>query len=78
MKKGNAFVIWIVVAGALAGLIFGCLITWYPLRLAFCAYYNAPDCEEIVLMLFPFYCFIAPAIGSAAAYLIYRRQRNQG
>lgn len=74
MKKGDRSSVPVVIAGALVGLIVGCLITWLPIRLLFCAAYNAPDCEEIVLMVFPLYCFIMPLIGSVVAYLLYRRQ----
>ena len=54
MKKGSSSGMPAIIAGAFIGLIFGCLITWYPIRLLFCAAYNTPDCEEIVLMAFPF------------------------
>jgi len=78
MKKGSTSGMPAIIVGAFIGLIFGCLITWYPIRLLFCAAYNTPDCEEIVLMAFPFYCFIAPLIGGVAAYLLYRRRREAG
>lgn len=76
MKKDTNAIVLTVVAGAFIGMVFGCLVTWYPIRLSFCAYYNAPDCEEIVLMAFPLYCFIGPLIGGTIAYLIYRRRRE--
>lgn len=74
MKKGGSSGWTVVIAGAVLGLIVGCLIAWLPIRLLFCASYNAPDCEEIVLMVFPLYCFITPLIGGAVAYLLYWRQ----
>jgi hypothetical protein len=74
MKKGSALLLLVLFSGALIGLLFGCLVTWFPIRLLFCAYYNTPDCEEIVLMAFPLYCFIAPLFGAVIAYLLYRRQ----
>ena len=77
MKMGNISATQVVISGAVIGLIFGCLLTWYPIRLLFCASYNAPDCEEIVLMVFPLYCFITPFLGGLAAYLLYRRQSGQ-
>ena len=75
MKEGNAQIL-VIIAGAVVGLLFGCLITWFPIRMLFCAYYNAPDCEEIVLITFPFYCFIAPLAGGIIAYFIYRKRRS--
>jgi len=77
MKKETNSNLQVVIVGAVVGLIFGCLVTWYPIRLMFCAAYNAPDCEEIVLMAFPFYCFITPLVGGIIAYLIYRKRFNQ-
>jgi hypothetical protein len=76
VKDSNAQILAITI-GAVVGLLLGCLITWFPLRLLFCAYYNAPDCEEIVLITFPFYCFIAPLAGGIIAYLLYRKRRSQ-
>ena len=78
MNKGFVSGIPAVIAGAAIGFIIGCLITWFPVRLLFCAAYNAPDCEEIVLILFPFYCFIAPLAGGIVAYWLYRKRRNLG
>jgi len=74
MKKGSSSSTLAVIAGALVGLIFGCLITWYPIRLSFCAVYHTPDCEQIVLMVFPFYCLIAPLLGGVIAYYMIRRK----
>ncbi len=74
MDKGGISRSSVIVVGALLGLFLGCFITWFPLRLAFCTYYNAPDCEEIVLMVFPFYCFIAPLIGAVTASWLYRKR----
>ena len=76
MKEGSIHLL-AVSAGAVAGLIFGCLLTWFPIRLLFCAVYNTPDCEEIVLITFPFYCFIAPLLGAITAHLLYRKQHPQ-
>ena len=76
MDNGGISRTSVIIVGALIGLFLGCLLTWFPLRLAFCAYYNAPDCEEIVLMVFPFYCFIAPLIGVVIANWLYRRRRT--
>jgi hypothetical protein len=76
MKKRSATLLPVMIAGALLGILFGCLLTWFPIRLLFCAYYNTPDCEEIVLMAFPLYCFITPLLGALIAYLIYRRQHK--
>jgi hypothetical protein len=78
MKKSSSSGLPVIIAGALVGLIFGCLVTWYPIRLLFCAAYNTPDCEQIVLMVFPFYCIIAPLIGSGIGYLFYWRQGDKG
>ncbi len=33
MKKGSSSGMPAIIAGAFIGLIFGCLITWYPIRL---------------------------------------------
>jgi membrane protease YdiL (CAAX protease family) len=77
VNKGNVSGTQAVIAGAVIGLIFGCLITWYPIRLSFCASYNAPDCEEIVLMVFPLYCLITPLLGSLIAHLLYRKYGEQ-
>ena len=77
MDKGNVSHSWAVIIGVAAGVMFGCLVTWYPIRLLFCASYNAPDCEEIVLMAFPLYCFITPLMGGVIAHFVYRRQRDQ-
>ena len=65
-----------IMAGMVSGVLFGCLITWYPIRLSFCASYNAPDCEEIVLMVFPLYCFIGPAIGGLIGHFLTRARSN--
>jgi hypothetical protein len=70
MEKGNTSAMIGIIAGAIVGMIFGCLVTWYPIRLLFCASYNYPDCEEIVLMVWPLYCLIGPAIGGAIVYLL--------
>jgi hypothetical protein len=75
MNKGLVSGAIVVLAGAVIGFILGSLITWFPIRLAYCAAYNAPDCEEIVLILFPFYCLIAPFLGSITAYWLYQKQR---
>jgi len=75
--KGAGSPLLIVIAGVVAGLIVGCLLTWFPIRLLFCSLYNTPDCEEIVLIAFPFYCIITPILGGMTAYLLYRRQRGQ-
>ena len=77
MKMGKFSNLQVVIGGVVIGLLVGCLVTWYPIRLLFCAVYNTPDCEEIVLITFPFYCFIAPIIGGIIAHLIYRKQHNQ-
>lgn len=66
-----------ILAGIILGFIIGCLITWFPIRILFCIWYNAPDCEEIVLISFPFYCIIAPLCGGIVAYLLYRKKRKQ-
>jgi membrane protease YdiL (CAAX protease family) len=76
VKEANAQILAII-AGAVVGLLFGCLITWFPIRMLFCAYYNAPDCEEIVLISFPFYCFIAPLAGGIIAFFLYRKRRSR-
>lgn len=76
MKKSSSSGLPVIIAGTLAGLIFGCLITWLPIRLSFCAVYNTPDCEQIVLMVFPFYCLIMPLIGGIIANWLYRRQNR--
>lgn len=76
MKNNDTSAMLVISGGALIGLIFGCLITWYPIRLLFCASYNTPECEEIVLMVFPLYCFITPFIGILTAYFIYSRRHQ--
>lgn len=78
MKKSGSSRLAVIIAGALAGMIVGCLITWLPIRLSFCAYYNSPDCEEIVLMVFPFYCFIMPLTGGLITNWLYGRQHGKG
>lgn len=74
MEKGRTSRSLTIMAGVVIGLVFGCLVTWYPIRLLFCASYNAPDCEEIVLMVFPLYCFITPLVGGLIAHLLYRKR----
>jgi NhaP-type Na+/H+ or K+/H+ antiporter len=78
MKNGFVSGLIAVTVGAAIGFIIGCLITWFPARLLFCAAYNTPDCEEVVLILFPFYCFIAPSAGGIIAYWLYRKRRSLG
>jgi NhaP-type Na+/H+ or K+/H+ antiporter len=77
VEKGTVSPALAGIIGAAVGLVLGCLITWFPIRLLFCSVYNTPDCEEIVLITFPFYCIIAPLIGGAVAYMLYRRRREQ-
>lgn len=76
MKKGNVSRTQAIIVGVVVGLLFGCLVTWYPIRLLFCTAYNTPDCEQIVLMVFPLYCFIAPLLGGAKAYFLYQKHRD--
>ena len=68
MEKGTVTPALAVLIGAAVGLAAGCLITWFPIRLLFCAVYNTPDCEEIVLITFPFYCLLTPLLGAGIAY----------
>ena len=77
MGKSNNSPFLVVIAGAVAGLLVGCLLTWFPIRLLFCSVYNTPDCEEIVLITFPFYCVIAPLLGGVIAYFLYRKRSGQ-
>jgi NhaP-type Na+/H+ or K+/H+ antiporter len=64
----------IFTSGALLGFLIGSLVTWFPIKLLFCDIYNSPDCEEVVLILFPFYCFVAPLVGGIIAYWLYWKQ----
>ena len=77
MAKSNNSPFLVVIAGAVAGLLVGCRLTWFPIRLLFCSVYNTPDCEEIVLITFPFYCVIAPLLGGVIAYFLYRKRSGQ-